>query len=346
MIDIAEKAGVSLATVGRVLQGSGGDNIRVGEKTAQRVRQIARQMRYRPNLVARQLAGKRSMTIGVLMDPKPTLPNSIRLAEIGARARELGYHLMTLHEQPEPQMVAECMGEFVSRGVDGVICIHHAYPGQHELVPKVILDSGLKNVVFIDKPVINGACSIGLDYAAASRKMLRYLLGRGRRRIGFALAELGWYTGPHMRDGFLAEQAAQGLVLNGELLWVGTEHRPAGADLHHISVETGHQIIEDLVVKGGADAIMTADDHWAAQLLNCLVEKGYRVPEDIAVAGCGNQAVGLYTRPMLTSIDLRHEQVARGAVDMLVEMIENEDDLAGCAKDVLVEPVLVVRDSA
>lgn len=343
MIDIAHKAGVSLATVGRVLQGTGANNIRVGEKTASRVKNIAEKLNYRPNLAARQLAGKRSHTIGVLLDPMPIPSNSIRLAEISRQARELGYHTIILHEQPQPKLVEDCLDEFASRGIDGLICVHHFYPGQPALVPEIVNNSDVQNVVFIDQPQLTNASFIGLDFADVSRQSVQHLLDRGHKRIGFAVGSLEWYSGSKLHRGYLEALKSQGLNMNGDLSWIGTERKRVNPDLHHITRETANRIIDDLIIRCEADALIS-DDQWAAQLLNCLIDRGYRVPDDVAVAGNGNLEVGEYTRPRLTTVDLQYEVIARGAVDMLIEMIEDQSGEKS-HQGIFIKPRMVIRES-
>ena len=103
IVDVARHAGVSQGTVGRVLHGTKGSKI--SEATSERVRKIAQQLSYQPNYAARQLAGKRSKNIGVLIDSNPTEGNYFRLAKIEARLRELDYHMIIGHETNDDSSV-------------------------------------------------------------------------------------------------------------------------------------------------------------------------------------------------------------------------------------------------
>lgn len=344
MVDVANAAGVSLATVGRVLQGTGGKNIRVGRATAQKVRKIAQDLNYKPNYAARQLAGKKSHTIGILIDPSPYPSNSIRFAEMGSRARQKGYQLMALHEVPDPGLIEECLGEFRGRGVDGMICMHHAYPGQHDLVPSMVLQSGIENVVFIDQPSISGSTFIGVDFVDAGRQMVNYLFEKGRKRIAFATNDLDWYAGPHFCQGYVNALEKKGIEPNDDLIWIGTKHRKLGSDSHDIDDDTARRIIRDLVKNNHADAIVTSDDTWAAQIINALRDEGVKVPEDLSVTGSGNLDISRYLRPKLTTADLCHKKVSYKAVDMLIDKIENNHG-GSEPKGVFVRPKIIIRDS-
>lgn len=345
MIDVAQAAGVSLATVGRVLQGTGKNRIRVSEKTASRIQKIAQKMNYQPNLVARQLAGKNSQTLGILMDPLPVPANSIRLAEMGRRARQRGYHLMTLHEQPEPGLINECINEFKGRGVDGLICFHHSYPGQHELVPGIIRDSGMRNVVFIDEPCGLKADFVSLDYIHLGRKMVHYHYKKGRKRIALALSDLDWYTGPRFFKGYCRGMKEIGFTSPQSLVWIGTQHLGPGFDLHDIGPEGGKKVVHDLVEREKADAIISADDYWAAEIINTLLDMGRRVPEDVAVSGSGNYSVGHYTRPRITTADLQYQKIAHLAIDILVDKIEADQEDKK-TRELFIPPEIIERESA
>ncbi len=147
MVDVARRAGVSVSTVGLVLNNAGSGSRRVGKETANKVRRIAEELNYTPNLAAQQLIKNKSAIIGVLMDPRPSEENSIRLSEIESRARELGYHLLVMHEQPRPEHVRECINELLGRGIDGLICVHHVYPHQPAMVAKLV-SAHIGNVIF------------------------------------------------------------------------------------------------------------------------------------------------------------------------------------------------------
>jgi DNA-binding LacI/PurR family transcriptional regulator len=342
--DIAETAGVSLATAGRVLQGSAGSNIRVGRETAERVRKIAEQLNYVPNYAARQLAGHKSSVIGILIDPRPYPSNSIRLAEMGFRAREHGYHIMTLYESPEPEWIKKGIDEFKSRGVDGIICFHHAYPGKHSLVPRMLRDSGFKNLIYIDKPFIDNAAYVGLDFCEVSRMMVDHLVNQGRKKVAFAVSDLDWHTGPCLYEGYRRAVLDYGLPFQRELVWIGTDWIQHEFDYHDLPDETADKIVEDIVINMKADSIVTGDDAWAAQIMNALFKAGFKCPEDVAVTGSGNIDISRYVRPRITTADLRYRDISRMAVDMLVNSIENGD--FGKQKEILVKPEMIIRESA
>ncbi len=342
MVDVAHKAGVSVSTVGLVLNGAGAKSRRVGKENARRIRQIADALNYTPNLAAQQLIRSKSAIIGVLMDPRPLEENSIRLSEIESRSREKGYHLLVMHEQPTSERIRECINELVGRGIDGLICLHHVYPRKPALVAKMV-SSSIENVVFIDEPAVQNAPYVGADYVEGNRRAVHHLLDRGRTRIGLVLSDVEWYAGPRVRQGYIKGLQERGLGVNEQFVWISDQD--IYSDLMHISPEMANRIIDELVIRQKVEALIVSDDYQAAQILNCLNDRGYKVPESVAVIGNGNLHIAQYTRPMLTTIEFRATRIARAAVDMLIEKIEGKNTDQS-ARQQMIQPELILRDSA
>jgi DNA-binding LacI/PurR family transcriptional regulator len=346
MADIAEKASVSLGAVTSVLQGTGKGNIRVGKETAARIKEIAHQLKYRPNIVAQQLAGKRSKMIGLMMSSVPSELTFMRLTHIESHVRAVGYHLMVLYEHLDPVLreedIDECLQHFLYRGVDGIICMHHTCPTNPLLIPSRVC-SVFENAVFIDQPELNNTSYVGPDWVDGARQCVRHLATTGRSKIGLALADIKWHSGPRIKKGYILEHTAQGLTVDEDLIWIAdmklSDHP---ADL---PPEMANRIIDDLVKKKGATAIIATNDYWAGQLVLCLKERDYRVPEDVAVIGWGDCHFVKYVRPMLTSVNLQIEQVASASVDLLIKMLKAKDGEIE-QKGFLIKPEIVIRGSA
>ncbi len=344
IIDIAEKAGVSRAAASLVLTGTGRGRVRVSKETSQKIRTIAAELNFTPNLAAQQLAGKKSKLIGLLTSNIQSELNNTRLAEIEMHARNHGYHSLIMHgidfTASNKDDLEECVSELISRGIDGIICFPHMFPDDPAYIPRMV-SSRIKNVVFIDKPAIDGFSWVGPNYADGSRQAVRYFLNSGRTRIGLAISDLKWYSGPLMKNGYTEELANQGLEVDESLIWVA--NRDDSNISQDLSPKLAEDIVDYLVHEKQADAIYAINDYWAGQITTCLKEQGINVPYDVAVLGWGNTHFVNYIRPMLTSIDLQLKRVSAIAVEMLIDLLENENTEA---KEVLIKPTIVIRGSA
>ncbi len=332
--DIAQKAGVSKVAVGKVLLGSGGDRVRVSEATAQRIRRIAQDLHYQPNVAARQLAGKGSKAIGVVVQLAPGDRFEF-LSHLERHAGQRGYHLVISQASGGPGAYKEAVEELAIRGVDGLLCVQHSYPGEPDQLPFIL--SRCPNVVFNDKLESREANYVCVDRAEVVRLCVRHLAGRGCRRIGLALTDLAHSVQQARRRGYLQELAEQGLPAQEDLLWVGDQPLwPTQSDID--------RTLDALVEGQKADAIIANNDYWAMGLIKGLERRGRRVPDNVAVIGFGNLLVSTLIDPELTTVDIRDGLVATRTVELLVALIEEAEPPAG--RRVCVEPELIVRGSA
>lgn len=342
LVDIAKKAGIAPSTVSHILRNNTGKNVRISDATRQRVIEIARELNYKPNLAARQLIENSSKMIGVLIDPRPTEENAVRLSEISSYARSKGYHLMILHEAPLPERIHECLNEFSGRGVDGLICVHHVYPKNRTLIPEILVDN-FENIVFLDKPAIKGQVFAAADYEKAAYMATEYLLECNYKRIGLAMPDDAWYAAPKMRDGYVKCLREVADSDSGEeYIWVSG--KDVDCDLTHVDAGAVERLIDELIIPCKIDALITRDDHWAAQVVNSMRGRGMVVPDDVAVVGCGNWHIARYVQPPLTTIDLHLKAVAQTAVDLLLDQLSGSSNIEE-RKGIMIEPELIVRES-
>jgi LacI family transcriptional regulator len=265
------------------------------------------------------------MTIGVLMDPKPLTINSVRLAELGARAKALGYHLIIMHEYPNPESISEALNELASRRVDGIICMHHIYPDLEIDISEAVTRK-IRNVVFIDPPLVSDASYVGFDFEHSAVQLVEYLKKKGYSRIGFVSVNLNWLTGVNLYNGYIKAVKKFDLPLSDELIWIGSDHGLT-EDTSEIPPDMADEVIEKLAGEQKVDAIIALNDYCGVQLVNSLRRKGLSVPGDVAVAGGGNYDVGRYCFPRLTTTNRMFGEVAHEAVNMLVDIIEKNDNV-------------------
>ena len=153
LADIAKLAGVSRGVVSVALHGSERGNIRVSPATVEKIKALAKELRYIPNLAARQLSLQRSGMWGILCDSKPSELNAARLALLHQAARAKGYRVIVEYLDEKHLDLEPIIEVFHNLGVEGVICLHHYFPNQHTLIPQLMTQQ-FERVVFIDKPDI------------------------------------------------------------------------------------------------------------------------------------------------------------------------------------------------
>lgn len=341
LADIAKRAGVSRAVAGVVLTGAGEGKIRVSRKKADLIRDVAQEVNYRPNQMARQLAGKRSRLIGVLVSPIPNPITATRLEVIERQARVSGYRLLIGYEAVNHDLITQYLDDFHGWGAEGIICIHHHYPDDREMIPRLVSEA-FPSVVFLDEPALPDLWSVGTDYPAGTRLLVRHLADRGCRRIGLVINELIWFSGPRYFRGYQEGLQEAGLPFDRRLAWVGTEHALTSNSptLPHDLVEN---LLQDLCDSGHIDGLIVTSETWAVQIAQVYRETRGNIPGDLALATYGNSPLTRLVHPHLTGLDTRLAYVAKRSVQLLTSLLDGQE--TGCPRAELITPVLVQAES-
>jgi LacI family transcriptional regulator len=304
--DIALKAGVSSATVSRVINGTAF----VEPATRRKVETALRALHYRPNLLARSLATRESHTLG-LMIPHIRSPFFSGLATgVEERAEALGYAVFLCHTRESTECEARTLDLLARRRVDGII----ATPVGHA--------SGHFSDVLRSVPVVFAArhfsalpiSSVVVDNAAASRRVVRHLLESGHRRIGVINGPQFLSTGVERWTG--VRQAFRDHQMKPD---------PALTREGDFTAEAGYRLARGLLSRPPRPTALFAANHMT--LVGCIRavrEAGLRIPEDVAVAGFeGFRDSGfeyLVAAP-LTVNEHPTREMAVAAVDLLMEQI-------------------------
>ncbi len=334
--DVAKLAGVSPTQVSFVVNQNNLE--RVSSERRRRIERAIAELNFTPNMAARQLAGKRSRLLGVVMHTHVAHVNYGRLSAIDEEAARLGYQVMVGGSIASPKGTGAKARELAAYNLDGLICIAHDYPEDPGAVPEQLRD--YPNVVYLEKPAIDGAWYVREDFEEASRGCVRHLVNAGRKRIGLCLSDQVYRVNRDRLAGYEKSLGEAGVAVDEAL--IGIPDDPAcGQMLGMVSAEA---LLDRLVSDGKADAILAFNDYWAARLIKCLIGRGLRVPEDVAVIGFNNLAFGELLVPGLTTVDERDQEVARHLVRMLADKIEGRD-VPAAQRQVTVKPQLIVRGS-
>ena len=325
--DLAKIAGVSPGTVSRALSDSG----MISQKTRDRIKALARDHGFRPNVMARNLRIQKTGAIGVIIplghEVRQHISDPFFITMLGLLADELterGYDLMLSRIIPED---ADWLDKYVDSGrVDGAIVI-----GQSD--QSAVLDAVAERyrplVVWGSYDAGQVHCSVGSDNVAGGRMAGQHLLDRGAKRIAF----FGDIRGVEMRA-----------RLNGCKLAVADAGLPA-PDVVPIQLtrEDARQAIADYCDANTRlpDGIVAATDVIAMAAISVLTERGVRVPDDVRVIGYDDLPLAEQTAPPLSTIRQDLVTGAHNLVDLLLRRIAGEDTAS-----VVMPPELVVRGSS
>lgn len=306
--DVAGRAGVSIKTVSNVINGSG----RVGAATRLRVEQAISELCYRPNISARNLRRGRS---GVIAFAVPAIANPYyaELAELIVKEAERR-DWTVLIDQTDSDLERE---RLVLRGIrahliDGLLLIPHTvtvddFAERDVRTPMVLLGERITRI----------ADRVAIDSYAAGRVATEHLLDLGRRRIAIVGAkEPGNAVARGRYESYRDALVDAGVRFNQRLVV------PAGP----WNQEAGATAVAQLLDRGKPpDALFCANDLLAHGALRSLHEHGLRVPDDVAVIGIDDITESRFSTPTLSSIAPDKEHIARTAIDLLAERLQQRD---------------------
>ncbi|MCQ9183335.1 LacI family transcriptional regulator [Streptomyces sp. IBSBF 2953] len=302
--DVAQAAGVSQAAVSLVL----GDKWRgrVSETTAQRVRDAARALDYRPNLAARNLRLGRTRTVLLVV---PALTTEFFAGVYTGAARVAAEHGFGVVLYPSPEGVGPARDPFASAqaALDGVLASSMAADAltaiRGDQLPLVMLDS--------DPAGSLGAATVNLDIADAARQLADHLLDLGHRHFLHLAADVPSWTFD-VRAHELATRIAA---------TPGTTLRTAPAP---ISIDEARAAAERALTAPGPrpTAVVCDDDKLAAGAYKALRRLGLRIPDDISVTGLDDLTLATALDPELTTVRLDAELFGERGMQALLDVLE------------------------
>ena len=328
---VAALAGVSRATVSRVVNGSP----KVSPAVRAQVERAVAKLGYVPNRAARSLVTRRADSVAlVVSEPharffsEPFFAGMVR--GVSAALAETGVQLLLLIAQDLPDR--GWLERYVVGGhVDGVLLasLHGDDP-----LPGTLERAGVP-AVLIGRPVDQAAPGsyVDADNRGGAGKAVGHLARRGRRRIATITGSLDMGVGQDRLEGYRDGLAAAGLAGAGDLVETGD-----------FTEEGGAAAMSRLLERPGdpVDAVFAASDLMAAGALRALRAAGRRVPEEVAVVGFEDSAVARYAQPPLTTVRQPIEEMGRQATRLLLAQVAGE---AG-GMHLILDTELVVRASA
>ena len=329
LIDVAREAGVSPATVSRVLNNSGP----VNAATRERVQSAMHALGYVPATpVADPPAAHRTIAVFITDILNPIFPEFLRGIEDEIGTQPIA---MQIHNVPENAPAEKQPLNVLSKHhVDGVIAIASHI---HEADLIAIHEQNELPLVVVNRRVNHPHIpSIVVDFEDAAYRSARYLIGLRHTRIGFLAGFNSAHTSLARKRGI--ERALAEINQSLSARW----------HLNCIpSIEGGFQAMSSLLALPAADhpsAIITYNDLLAFGALHALRAHGLSVPEDMSVVGCDGIALAAHSNPPLTTIDQPKYKMGRLAMQTLSEMMDGDAGASGGYT--LMESPLITRGSA
>jgi len=309
--DIAEKAGVTVMTVSKVMHNAPD----ISEATKTRIRALAEQMGYVPNSMARSLRSRVTKTLGVVISSATNPIFGRMFLAIEEQAHAAGYELLLAHSLNLAEREEAVIRRLLGRGVDGLLLCPVYRLAPRAPIYEELLRRGVKTVLLGQRaPFCSQFISVESDDFAASRAITQHLLALGHKRIAF-------FSGPTVSpayaerlEGYRSALRENGLEIDDRLIF------NAGS-----TIEEGQKCaVQMLRESGNATAVQAANDLVAIGAGHCFLNQGLRIPQDISVAGFGNILVAEYFRVPLTTVRQPKLRLGNAAMDSLLKLIRGE----------------------
>jgi LacI family transcriptional regulator len=327
IVDVAARAGVSTATVSRVLSGAAAAR----PATRERVLAAARELAYRPSGVARALKRSRTRTIGLLITDieNPFYPQIVRAAEDEAHARGLGLLLCNTAEDPERELAY--LDLLLDRRIDGLIIASGRTIRRHA---RRLADIGLP-VVGVNAAG-HSATLPGVTTAQrrGARLAAEHVLKLGHRRIGHITAPDDRAAAARLRRSGVDDAIRAAGLPPGSLTVSEGDERIGGGIRAAESLLSAHP---------APTAIVCYNDLTAIGALRAVRQARLRVPEDVSIVGFDDIELAAWTDPGLTTIRQPTDEMARWAVARLADVLDGREPTGH--RHVTLAPALVVRGS-
>ena len=321
--DVAARAGVSIATVSRVVNGRYG----VSARTIERVQGIIDELGYESSLVARSLRSQRTNIIAFLVCGIE--PFSAELLKGAARAlQDSDLELivysggMSGKEGWERRSLSRLGGTLA----DGIILV----------TPTVVEVNTNQPVVAVD-PHVGGSPipTVSSQNLEGARAATRHLIELGHRRIGFLAGRPDLESARRREAGYREALAEAGIDFDPHLVRVGG-----------FTEESSKVPAEELLsLPDRPTAVFAANDLSAIQMLRTATELGLTVPDDLSIVGFDNIPESALTDPPLTTVDQSIQALGEEAVRLLLDLVEHPHRAAAEPVDITLPTALVVRRS-
>jgi len=305
---VAEKAGVSKATVSRVLN----DSKPVRFETRERVLKAIEELDFQPNSTARSLVYKKSKTIGVVITDIANLFVSVLVKGIEEIAFSKGYNIIICNSYGSSEKEIELLTMLYNKQVDGIVFLTSRLKQEHkDFFKESAIPISLVNVSYDESNLVG----IRVDNRKAAHDIITHFLKKGFTRVGMIRAPLeDQYTGKERYEGYCQALHDYGVPFNQQLVKTGTLDSRDGYRI-------GQEIINE---KLNLEALFVACDLMAFGAMKAFFDRGLQIPGDIEVAGFDDVPMSSYYHPALTTVRQPIDQMGCLAAELLIRLIEGK----------------------
>jgi LacI family transcriptional regulator len=327
---LAEKANMSFSTVAKALH----DDPAINEKTRERIKKIAKEFNYRPNILAKGLRNRKTKFIGMILNDLQS-PFYLEIYKaIGDILNKRGYTMLLADSSYDEELEQKNISTMISQGVEGIIISSVSEDSKNI---RLLLEEHVK-VVFIDNHPSNARINcVYVDHEKAARLGTEHLIQAGHTRILLLNGPAQLSSSQHFTDGYRKVLSEQGIPILEEMI----KYNPISieeTDAQFDAIFSG----EDSIGRDDFTAILAFSDVIAIGVYEAALQHGFSIPGKYSVVGYDNILSTKYLNPALTTLHQPKEQTGVYSINILLDQIEKNRDEH---RQIILSPVLIVRSS-
>jgi DNA-binding LacI/PurR family transcriptional regulator len=322
--EVAERAGVSQSAVSRTFT----PGASASKKTVEKVRKAAKELGYRPNVLARAMVSGKSRIIGLVVAYLENQFYPEALEKLSNELQKRGYHVLIFLAEQTAGNIDAVVEEILDYQVDGIIAASVAMSSD---LSERCRAAGVPMVLFNRSQDDGHMSAVTSDNYAGGRKVAEFLLAAGHCKISHIA---GWEGASTQRDreaGFISALAEAGVVLHS---------RAAGDFTMEMAAAATHRMF----ASDPPEAVFVANDHMALAVMDTLrFELGAKVPDDISVVGFDDVPAAAWPAYNLTTVRQPANRMVANTVEILLDQIENDTSET---RRITIDGPLILRGSA
>lgn len=306
--DVAREAGVSMATVSRVVN----NNPNVKPQTRKKVYEAIERLGYRPNAVARGLASKKTTTVGVVI---PDISNS-NFAEVARGIEDIAnmyhYNIILCNADKRKDKEIRVINTLLEKQVDGLLFMGGAVTEEHIQAFKT---ANVPVVLCATTDEDNKIPSVDINHAEAACDAVKTLLAQGHTDIAMISGTLQDPSNGYARyQGYKRALEEAGIPESEDFVRVGNYRYESGVEAmnHFLSLDKH------------PTAVFSATDEMAIGAIHAIQDKGLRVPEDISVISVDNSRMASMVRPQLSAVAQPMYDIGAVSMRLLTKLMKKE----------------------
>lgn len=330
--DIAEKLGISVATVSRALK----NHPEISQRIKDQVNLLVTSMNYRPNSFALHLKNQQSKMIGVILPKVVHYHSSTILKGIISKCHDLNYQVLICESGVDENSERENTSSLINTGIDGLLVSLSNNNFSEDFFGELHSD-GLPMVFFDKVPTtISSHKVLTNDYTGAFIAT-EHLIKNNYKKIAHFKGQKGARNTQPRYNGYLAAIEKYKIEHNQKFI----------IECLNCNEEEGYkQTIQLMKNPETPDAIFCVNDEMAIGALSALRHLNIKVPEEFGVVGFSNSTASKYMYPALTSIEQSGEEIGKTAAALLIQTINQDEKIGNTFVQNVIEPILIIRESS